>query len=207
MLCSFRSMSVAAAAALFATAVGCESTAPSTASAEAEEDFTVATSCGGFAGLTCTGSKICVDDPSDWCDPASGGADCQGLCVTPSKVKTCGGITGKQCASGYACVDDPRDTCVPGKGGADCGGLCVQAPCSIKLAVTVTCAKGTAFDLGKCACIPTCDSNKIKTTTCASGSHFDTMTCACVKTCDVNPITVTCAKGKHFDAKLCACVN
>ena len=43
-------------------------------------------SCGGITGKPCpsvVGSKPlqCVDDPRDNCDPASGGADCGGLCV------------------------------------------------------------------------------------------------------------------------------
>ena len=37
--------------------------------------------CGGFAGIACRGaSETCVDDPSDSCDPAHGGADCGGIC-------------------------------------------------------------------------------------------------------------------------------
>jgi hypothetical protein len=37
-------------------------------------------SCGGFAGIKCPGSGSCVDDASDTCDPAKGGADCGGIC-------------------------------------------------------------------------------------------------------------------------------
>jgi hypothetical protein len=37
--------------------------------------------CGGIAGIPCPGGLTCVDDPSDTCDPAHGGADCGGLCV------------------------------------------------------------------------------------------------------------------------------
>ncbi|MDB5220931.1 MAG: bacillopeptidase [Myxococcaceae bacterium] len=37
--------------------------------------------CGGFAGIQCNDSaQSCVDDPSDSCDPAHGGADCGGIC-------------------------------------------------------------------------------------------------------------------------------
>ncbi|HEY0707423.1 MAG TPA: protease complex subunit PrcB family protein [Polyangia bacterium] len=36
--------------------------------------------CGGFAGIKCPGSGSCVDDASDTCDPAKGGADCGGIC-------------------------------------------------------------------------------------------------------------------------------
>jgi hypothetical protein len=39
-------------------------------------------SCGGFAGLACpSGYASCIDNPSDGCDPAKGGADCPGVCV------------------------------------------------------------------------------------------------------------------------------
>jgi hypothetical protein len=37
--------------------------------------------CGGIAGFPCPQGKKCVDDPSDNCDPARGGADCAGICV------------------------------------------------------------------------------------------------------------------------------
>ena len=37
--------------------------------------------CGGIAGFPCPEGKKCVDDPSDNCDPARGGADCSGICV------------------------------------------------------------------------------------------------------------------------------
>jgi len=37
--------------------------------------------CGGIAGFPCPDGKKCVDDPSDNCDPARGGADCSGICV------------------------------------------------------------------------------------------------------------------------------
>ncbi|MBN9162390.1 MAG: hypothetical protein BGO98_12390 [Myxococcales bacterium 68-20] len=38
--------------------------------------------CGGFAGIVCEDANaLCVDDPTDGCDPHHGGADCGGLCV------------------------------------------------------------------------------------------------------------------------------
>ncbi len=40
--------------------------------------------CGGIASIACQGGKVCVDDPSDTCDPTKGGADCPGICVTPA---------------------------------------------------------------------------------------------------------------------------
>jgi len=39
--------------------------------------------CGGFQGLGCPGGQQCFDDPTDTCDPASGGADCTGICLVP----------------------------------------------------------------------------------------------------------------------------
>jgi hypothetical protein len=36
--------------------------------------------CGGIAGLKCPAGQVCVDDPTDTCDPTKGGADCAGIC-------------------------------------------------------------------------------------------------------------------------------
>ena len=36
--------------------------------------------CGGIAGIKCPDNQICIDDPSDTCDPTQGGADCPGIC-------------------------------------------------------------------------------------------------------------------------------
>lgn len=36
--------------------------------------------CGGIAGFRCPEGQVCVDDPTDDCDPASGGVDCSGIC-------------------------------------------------------------------------------------------------------------------------------
>ncbi|HTK75144.1 MAG TPA: hypothetical protein VL371_07775 [Gemmataceae bacterium] len=38
--------------------------------------------CGGFAGIPCPSGQTCIDDPNDSCDPANGGADCGGICVS-----------------------------------------------------------------------------------------------------------------------------
>jgi hypothetical protein len=37
--------------------------------------------CGGIGGRQCDAGFGCVDDPADSCNPASGGADCGGICV------------------------------------------------------------------------------------------------------------------------------
>lgn len=43
---------------------------------------TQAAPCGGIAGTRCPEGKVCVDDPADNCDPARGGADCPGRCLS-----------------------------------------------------------------------------------------------------------------------------
>ncbi len=41
--------------------------------------------CGGIAGIPCSSGKVCIDDPTDDCDPDKGGADCSGICVDDTK--------------------------------------------------------------------------------------------------------------------------
>ena len=84
--------------------------------------------CGGIAGFPCPAGSTCVDDPKDDCDPATGGADCAGICVREEKPLSCGGLSGKVCPDGYTCVDDASDNCDPANGGADCPGICQPAP-------------------------------------------------------------------------------
>ncbi len=43
--------------------------------------------CGGFAGLRCPPSHVCVDNPADGCDPMRGGRDCIGLCLSPAPAE------------------------------------------------------------------------------------------------------------------------
>jgi hypothetical protein len=52
--------------------------------------------CGGIANLQCPAGQICVEDPTDSCDPQNGGADCGGVC----KDEICSGATAR-CAAGY----------------------------------------------------------------------------------------------------------
>jgi hypothetical protein len=87
--------------------------------------------CGGFAGLPCGADEICVDDPTDGCDPSKGGRDCGGTCQPkppPPAAKFCGGFAGLPCGADEICVDDPTDGCDPSKGGRDCGGTCQPKP-------------------------------------------------------------------------------
>ena len=79
--------------------------------------------CGGIAGIQCKAGFSCVDDPKDTCDPATGGADCAGICV--KNQQSCGIIA--LCIIGYhwsdkqcRCVPDAT-TCQPKcKGGQTC---------------------------------------------------------------------------------------
>ena len=130
--------------------------------------------CGGIAGLACSGTDICVDDPNDTCDPRSGGADCMGVCraaicsgVTSRcapgfqwdqfacncvERTSCGGFAGFPCAPGKSCIDDARDNCDPANGGADCPGVCVPSnDCRV-----TGCRRGTScqFCWTNFACIP-----------------------------------------------------
>ena len=144
------------------------------------------THCGGFGGLPCPAGQTCVDDPSDSCDPASGDADCGGICVAvspppppnPAPGLFCGGIAGIPCPGGGRCVDDPSDSCDPSNGGADCGGIC-------QCIQTVACVRGAVFDssVKVCACVPqkpVC--GPVCTIFCQYGNVLDANgcpTCAC----------------------------
>jgi hypothetical protein len=43
--------------------------------------------CGGIAAITCPAGSTCVEDTSDSCDPARGGADCGGVCVADREAR------------------------------------------------------------------------------------------------------------------------
>lgn len=77
--------------------------------------------CGGIAGIPCDEGEICIDDPSDECDPEMGGADCGGVCV----ADPCAGV---RCPGGTQCVaEDGIASCEP-----------IENPCAV-----VLCAEGT----------------------------------------------------------------
>jgi hypothetical protein len=44
-------------------------------------DSSTKKTCGGIAAFPCPGSGMCVDDPTDSCNPWFGGADCGGICI------------------------------------------------------------------------------------------------------------------------------
>jgi hypothetical protein len=159
--------------------------------------------CGGFGGFPCPDpdAQDCVDDPSDDCDPANGGADCGGICVpktsdpcatvrcragtvcqvsdmgSPACVAIgpfCGGIAARPCPGLGECIDNPTDSCDPRAGGADCGGVCVCEQ-------TSSCPRGSVFDSSATVCdcaAKVCVQNVL----CARGTTFDNSpdVCACV---------------------------
>ncbi len=180
----------------------------STASGETgdEQDVRGVKHCGGIAGLKCSGSLTCVDDPIDACDPANGGADCSGICVDTAKAAKCGGIAGLACPSGQQCVDNPADGCDPAKGGADCMGVCVKAACDAKLALTVTCAPGTSFDTQRCACLPPASHLTCATVDCQRGYHCEQKGLnggsipVCIKDDKSDCRTTGCGTGKWCSA-------
>ena len=125
--------------------------------------------CGGIAGIPCPQGELCIDDPSDDCDPENGGADCGGICVSEPTPAFCGGIAGIACPKGQQCIDDPSDDCDPAKGGADCGGICVTRtnPCA-----AVLCKTGTeCIDRGGVAvCVPI-PTDPCAAVRCRAGTH------------------------------------
>jgi hypothetical protein len=111
--------------------------------------------CGGIAGIQCPGLGKCVDDPSDGCDPAKGGADCGGIC---------------SCVENVLCTADSKFdsspsvcACVPVKPPM-CGPVC-----------DIYCQYGNVLDANGC---PTCQCNPPPTDPCAAvlcmpGTHCD----------------------------------
>lgn len=65
--------------------------------------------CGGIAAFPCRDpNEECADDPSDTCDPRTGGADCGGICLPkPTDCRASGCSDGRHCSrcwGGYACI-------------------------------------------------------------------------------------------------------
>lgn len=69
---------IAAGVALLGTSCGSTDEATDTTSVQEERSGEF---CGGIAGFPCSEGFVCVDDPSDDCDPNNGGADCGGICL------------------------------------------------------------------------------------------------------------------------------
>ncbi len=78
--------------------------------------------CGGLLPTACEANFTCIDNPTDQCDPANGGADCDGICAP----KFCGGFGSIACPGDLECIEDTADDCDVNNGGADCGGVCAN---------------------------------------------------------------------------------
>ncbi len=112
--------------------------------------------CGGIAGLQCAGAGTCVDDPSDSCNPANGGADCSGHCacnslgmcvgggVWNSSPEVCGCEAPPSCATvlcganTYCTIHNGQPACLPNPSQVTCGSVtcgsgmyCCNASCGI----------------------------------------------------------------------------
>jgi hypothetical protein len=119
--------------------------------------------CGGISGKTCDPGFVCLEDPTDDCDPADGAADCGGICVPDVRPPGCGDpATGETCAPGFECVDDPNDMCEPDATGVSCplscqpvddtGECATDADCPPILVPCPICADGnTACPRSFCA--------------------------------------------------------
>jgi hypothetical protein len=106
-----------------------------------------------------------VDDPSDKCDPATGGADCIGICQCIQTVACVAGAKFDSSPSVCACVGPtPPPTCGP---------VC-----------QIFCENGNVLDAKGC---PTCACNPPKPTDpcavvkCAAGTHCEAHAVMCVK--------------------------
>ena len=108
---------------------GCGAGAPGPISGGDHEPVT----CGGIAARPCPGGGRCVDDPSDSCDPRTGGADCGGVCscietvlcvqgahfdsspAVCACVANVGACAQVRCAAGTHCVERGASaSCQPG---------------------------------------------------------------------------------------------
>jgi hypothetical protein len=116
-------------AALFGTSCGPTAEASQQANTLVE-DQSKGAFCGGFAGIACAEGYVCVDDPSDDCDPAQGGADCGGICQKNKKpgcddpARTYVSRDPEQCAVIRFFCEDPNT--VPFSDECGCG--CEPAP-------------------------------------------------------------------------------
>ncbi len=135
------------------------------------------TQCGGIANLPCASGEICVDDPSDTCDPDNGGTDCSGVCQP--KIG-CGGIAGIPCGPNEICVDDPADSCDPNNGGADCGGVCVAKPSCGQVMCALACPAGFKKAANGC---PICECEAADSCSGFCGGKSGDGSCFCDKDC------------------------
>jgi hypothetical protein len=159
---------------------------------------------------------MCVDDPSDDCDPDNGGADCRAICECNSAAISC--------LVGTVLNDDPKvcECVAPDGGGAACGpstcaeglvccnescgictepgGFCTQQFCGDPDPRPPACGGFAGFTCpgeGECFDDPTddCDPDN-------GGAD-----CGGLCECTIGPL-IDCAPGHVFDdsPEVCACV-
>lgn len=88
--------------------------------------------CGGLMGLPCPDGYVCIDDSKDSCDPATGGADCIGVCV----LQTDNPCIAMTCLEGTTCCPLCGGVCLPSD--VACSeDVCAGQPCN-----QVTCGAG-----------------------------------------------------------------
>ena len=109
--------------------VGSACTPTAAASESSNDPQEKAVFCGGFAGIPCAEGYVCVDDPSDDCDPNQGGADCGGICQKEPK-KECNNPDRTYVSRDPARCAAIRFICDPGLAPFfdDCGCGCEPAP-------------------------------------------------------------------------------
>lgn len=180
---------------------------PNVCACEPVED----TFCGGFAGIACPGAGMCVDDPSDDCDPENGGADCGGLCECNAAAISC--------PAGYELNDDPAICdCLPIEGEAcgpttcAAGQVCCNESCGICTEPGGFCTEQFCEDpapfCGGIAAFP-CPGEGECVDAPGDGCNPENggADCGGVCECNVGPL-IDCAPGYTFDDSpyVCACV-
>jgi hypothetical protein len=103
--------------------------------------------CGGIAAFRCPGAGQCIDDPTDSCDPNSGGADCGGVCLCAAEGLCVPGFHWDSSPNACSCVPDKRTSTKP-CGGRTCGAkeYCCNASCGICAPVGGGCIQIACLD-------------------------------------------------------------
>ena len=123
---------------IFAPVCGCDGRTYSNACVAAQSGVSVVhdgeceprTICGGLGNVPCPPRAVCIDDPSDTCDPNKGGSDCSGICVCRQQLSCPPGTHWDASPTRCACVPDanpcatvlcpPGEHCVAKRAGVSC---------------------------------------------------------------------------------------
>ena len=162
------------------------------------------------AANPCVDGEICLDDPSDACNPALGGRGCAACCVQDRCAQL-------QCGVGYECVRDvlgaascnklpvacnddtecsASETCRPTLSGTSCSG---QSYCTAKSSEGGVCGGGDSCKTNVCADALACS---------ASGSAVGECYNAFPEKCSGQPtcggdLNIVCAPGTRCSATGC----